>query len=38
LLGSGRPLFTRGLPGSEWSMTGARGHPTGLVQVRYQRI
>ena len=38
LLGSGRPLFTRGLPGSQWSMTGARGHPTGLVQVRYQRI
>lgn len=37
LLGSGRPLFTRGLPPSEWLLTGAESHPTGLVQVRYQR-
>ncbi len=37
LLGSGRPLFTRGLPGSQWLLTGAESHPTGLVQVRYQR-
>ena len=38
LLGSGRPLFTRGVPGSQWTLTGAGGHPTGLVQLRYQRI
>lgn len=38
LLGSGRPLFTRGLPASGWTLTGAEGHPTGLVQLRYQRV
>lgn len=37
LLGAGRPLFTRGLPGSRWTLTGAESHPTGLVQVRYVR-
>ncbi len=37
LLGAGRPLFTRGLPGSLWTLTGAESHPTGLVQVRYER-
>ncbi len=37
LLGSGRPLFTRGVPGSLWMLTGAESHPTGLVQVRYER-
>jgi NAD(P)-dependent dehydrogenase (short-subunit alcohol dehydrogenase family) len=37
LLGSGRPLFSRGLPGSAWMLTGAEGYPTGLVQLRYQR-
>ncbi len=37
LLGSGRPLFTRGVPGSRWTLTGAESHPTGLVQVRYER-
>lgn len=38
LLGAGRPLFTRGLPGSQWKLTGAEGYPTGLVQLRYQRV
>lgn len=38
LLGIGRPLFTRGVPGSQWTLTGAAGHPTGLVQLRYQRL
>lgn len=37
LLGSGRPLFTRGLPGSDWTLTGVESHATGLVQVRYER-
>jgi len=37
LLGAGRPLFTRGVPGSQWTLTGAESHPTGLVQVRYER-
>lgn len=37
LLGTGRPLFTRGLPGSRWALTGADSHPTGLVQIRYER-
>jgi len=37
VLGCGRPLFTRGVPGSQWRLTGAEGHPTGLVQLRYQR-
>lgn len=37
VLGAGRPLFTRGLPGSEWELVTATSHPTGLVQVRYSR-
>lgn len=37
LLGTGRPLFSRGLPGSQWALTGAESYPTGLVQLRYQR-
>lgn len=37
LLGNGRPLFTRGLPGSLWVLTGAESHATGLVQIRYAR-
>ncbi len=37
LLGTGRPLFARGIPGSRWTLTGAESHPTGLVQLRYQR-
>ncbi len=37
LLGSGLPLFTRGLPGSRWVLTGAESHPTGLLQARYER-
>lgn len=37
LLGSGRPLFTRGLPGGVWRLLGAQGYPSGLVQLRYQR-
>jgi dihydrofolate reductase len=38
LLGAGLPLFARGLPGSSWMPTGADVHPSGLVQVRYQRV
>jgi dihydrofolate reductase len=37
LLGTGRPLFTRGLPGSRWTLTGADSYPTGLVQLHYHR-
>ena len=37
LLGTGRPLFSRGLPGSRWTLTGADSYPTGLVQLHYQR-
>ena len=37
LLGTGRPLFARGIPGSRWTLTGVESHPTGLVQLRYQR-
>jgi dihydrofolate reductase len=37
LLGRGRPLFTRGLPESQWELTSAESHPTGLVQIRYRR-
>lgn len=37
LLGSGRPLFARGAPESHWVLTGVESHPTGLVQVRYER-
>lgn len=37
LLGKGRPLFTRGLPESQWELVSAASHPTGLVQVRYAR-
>lgn len=37
LLGSGRPLFARGIPASRWELTGVDGYQTGLVQLRYQR-
>ncbi|HYW49880.1 MAG TPA: dihydrofolate reductase family protein [Gemmatimonadaceae bacterium] len=37
LLGSGLPLFTRGLPGTKWTLTGAEAFPKGLVQLRYDR-
>ena len=37
LLGTGRPLFTRGLPESQWETTAVESHPTGLVQIRYAR-
>ena len=37
VLGTGRPLFTRGLPGSRWTLTGADSYPTGLVQLHYHR-
>ncbi len=37
VLGTGRPLFTRGLPGSRWTLTGAESYPTGLVQLHYDR-
>jgi dihydrofolate reductase len=38
LLGSGRPLFTRGLPGSSWRLLHAESFPTGLVQLVYERV
>ena len=37
LLGSGRPLFMRGLPGSGWRLLRSESHPTGLVQLQYER-
>lgn len=37
VLGSGIPLFTTGLPQSDWRLTGTHSHPTGLVQLRYER-
>jgi dihydrofolate reductase len=37
LLGTGRPLFARGIPGSKWRLTHAESHPTGLVQLCYER-
>lgn len=37
VLGSGKPLFERGLPGSAWTLVEARGFPSGLAQLRYER-
>lgn len=38
LLGSGRPLFTTGLPELALQLVGSQAFPTGLVQLRYQRV
>ena len=38
LLGSGRPLFTNGLPELALQLVGSQAYPTGLVQLRYQRV
>jgi dihydrofolate reductase len=37
ILGAGRPLFARGVPGSSWKLLRADTHPTGLVQLQYER-
>ncbi|AFZ69748.1 dihydrofolate reductase family protein [Deinococcus peraridilitoris] len=37
ILGSGRPLFHRGMSESRWSLTGSRVLENGLVQGQYQR-
>lgn len=37
ILGTGRPLFARGVPGSGWRLLRAESHPTGLVQLQYER-
>jgi dihydrofolate reductase len=37
VLGRGIPLFTDDLPESDWRLTGTHSHPTGLVQLRYER-
>lgn len=37
ILGTGLPLFSRGIPESHWTLTGSEHFPTGLVQLRYQR-
>jgi dihydrofolate reductase len=37
VLGAGRPLFTRGIPGTAWRLIGAESFPTGLVQLHYER-
>ncbi len=37
VLGSGRPLFSRGLPESRWTLTASRVFPSGLLQATYQR-
>jgi dihydrofolate reductase len=38
ILGSGRPLFTSGLPELSLQLVGSEAFPTGLVQLRYQRV
>ncbi|MBC7843756.1 MAG: dihydrofolate reductase [Gemmatimonadaceae bacterium] len=37
LLGTGRPLFARGVPSTHWTLLHAESFPTGLVQLHYQR-
>ncbi len=37
LLGSGRPLFVRGLPETDLRLIDAKSFPSGLVQLRYAR-
>ena len=37
LLGSGRPLFTQGLPELRLTLLGIQAYPNGMVQLRYQR-
>jgi dihydrofolate reductase len=38
MLGTGRPLFERGLPASEWTLQATRRFASGLVQSRYLRL
>lgn len=38
VLGSGRPLFTNGLPELSLQLVGSQAFATGLVQLRYQRV
>jgi dihydrofolate reductase len=37
LLGTGRPLFTQGLPEARLRLEGVQPYASGLVQLRYQR-
>ncbi len=37
LLGTGRPLFSRGSPSTHWRLLHAESFPTGLVQLHYER-
>ncbi len=37
LLGSGRPLFVRGLPETDLRLVDAKSFPSGLAQLRYAR-
>lgn len=37
LLGSGRALFTQGLPELRLTLLGIQAYPNGMVQLRYQR-
>jgi len=36
VLGAGKPLFDRGLPGGPMQLTGTRAHQTGMVELRYE--
>ena len=38
LLGTGRPLFSRGIPSTPWRLLHAESFPTGLVQLHYERV
>jgi len=36
VLGAGKPLFDRRLPGGPMQLTGTRGFATGMVELRYE--
>jgi dihydrofolate reductase len=36
VLGTGKPLFDRGLPGRPMQLTGTRAYDTGMVELRYE--
>ena len=38
VLGSGRPLFASGLPEIPLRLVESKSYPSGLVQIRYQRV
>lgn len=38
VLGAGKPLFERGLPGGPMRFVGAKPTPTGMVELRYELV